>query len=176
MIWGTTVNVDYAMARFRAFLNEFQLSESERERGGDALDDDDGALGDGAPLEGHYIGQLREARERRVLHLSINCRHLATFARSRELYAELVHYPQEIVPIMDLTLHEEYCKRFDPDELGNRRMQARPRPPRSRAPHASRRARARDGLARATFSPPPCLLYTSPSPRDRTRSRMPSSA
>ena len=25
-------------------------------------------------------------------------------------------------------------------------------------------------------APPPCLLYTSPSPRDRTRSRMPSSA
>ena len=62
-----------------------------------------------------------------MLHLSINCRHLATFARSRELYGELVHYPQEIVPIMDLTLHEEYCKRFDPEELGNRRMQARAR-------------------------------------------------
>ena len=29
----------------------------------------------------------------------------------------------------------------------------------------------RDGLKQAT-----CLLYTSPSPRDRTRSRMPSSA
>ena len=26
------------------------------------------------------------------------------------------------------------------------------------------------------LSPSPCLLYTSPSPRDRTRSRMPSSA
>ena len=26
------------------------------------------------------------------------------------------------------------------------------------------------------FSPTTCLLYTSPSPRDRTRSRMPSSA
>ena len=26
------------------------------------------------------------------------------------------------------------------------------------------------------FEPYPCLLYTSPSPRDRTRSRMPSSA
>ena len=26
------------------------------------------------------------------------------------------------------------------------------------------------------FNPTPCLLYTSPSPRDRTRSRMPSSA
>ena len=35
-----------------------------------------------------------------------------------------------------------------------------------------------DGLA-LVFNPPPimgCLLYTSPSPRDRTRSRMPSSA
>ena len=27
-----------------------------------------------------------------------------------------------------------------------------------------------------SFQSPPCLLYTSPSPRDRTRSRMPSSA
>ena len=27
-----------------------------------------------------------------------------------------------------------------------------------------------------TAKPKPCLLYTSPSPRDRTRSRMPSSA
>ena len=36
-----------------------------------------------------------------------------------------------------------------------------------------------DSLLNATFNAPhyePCLLYTSPSPRDRTRSRMPSSA
>ena len=32
-----------------------------------------------------------------------------------------------------------------------------------------------DGTA-ALPEPEPCLLYTSPSPRDRTRSRMPSSA
>ena len=30
--------------------------------------------------------------------------------------------------------------------------------------------------ASKNFQPSPCLLYTSPSPRDRTRSRMPSSA
>ena len=29
---------------------------------------------------------------------------------------------------------------------------------------------------RSWINPYPCLLYTSPSPRDRTRSRMPSSA
>ena len=34
----------------------------------------------------------------------------------------------------------------------------------------------RDGILHATLSSTGCLLYTSPSPRDRTRSRMPSSA
>ena len=34
-----------------------------------------------------------------------------------------------------------------------------------------------DGINKNNISPRlPCLLYTSPSPRDRTRSRMPSSA
>ena len=32
------------------------------------------------------------------------------------------------------------------------------------------------GVKRVTFKTKGCLLYTSPSPRDRTRSRMPSSA
>ena len=34
----------------------------------------------------------------------------------------------------------------------------------------------RDSLCAVIFNPRTCLLYTSPSPRDRTRSRMPSSA
>ena len=38
---------------------------------------------------------------------------------------------------------------------------------------SSDRTRLQDPVARLTYD---CLLYTSPSPRDRTRSRMPSSA
>ena len=33
-----------------------------------------------------------------------------------------------------------------------------------------------DRISKKVINPKPCLLYTSPSPRDRTRSRMPSSA
>ena len=40
---------------------------------------------------------------------------------------------------------------------------------------AKREQLARE-VARLTEQNPTCLLYTSPSPRDRTRSRMPSSA
>ena len=39
-----------------------------------------------------------------------------------------------------------------------------------------RRARDRRKIHRGNHRPTACLLYTSPSPRDRTRSRMPSSA
>ena len=44
--------------------------------------------------------------------------------------------------------------------------------------HNWRKAFEADGTLQAevTQSPSVCLLYTSPSPRDRTRSRMPSSA
>ena len=34
----------------------------------------------------------------------------------------------------------------------------------------------KQNLSTETYKVKPCLLYTSPSPRDRTRSRMPSSA
>ena len=37
-------------------------------------------------------------------------------------------------------------------------------------------AQMRRSLMRCRYCGAPCLLYTSPSPRDRTRSRMPSSA
>ena len=49
--------------------------------------------------------------------------------------------------------------------------------PRTKSPHP--RTRIENALEESRFSVDPflsCLLYTSPSPRDRTRSRMPSSA
>ena len=43
-------------------------------------------------------------------------------------------------------------------------------------PTRSHTVAAQGGITCAIASADPCLLYTSPSPRDRTRSRMPSSA
>ena len=46
--------------------------------------------------------------------------------------------------------------------------------PRSKAHSMSKKDRATSAMRKRRKDP--CLLYTSPSPRDRTRSRMPSSA
>ena len=48
--------------------------------------------------------------------------------------------------------------------------------PNDAAASATRRALAEAAAARAAAGPGGCLLYTSPSPRDRQKSRMPSSA
>ena len=61
--------------------------------------------------------------------------------------------------------------RQPPLATGNGRVAATPGPP-----MGSMQELADTILCAAQFVQEPCLLYTSPSPRDRTRSRMPSSA
>ncbi|CAM9302780.1 unnamed protein product, partial [Phaeothamnion confervicola] len=133
-IWGTTVNVEDAMQRFRRFLREFVEAPPHRD------DDDDDGDGSGSDGEGNggdgartppaplYLGQLREIARSEVYSLDINCRHLNSFEpdveQPRRLYNQLLRYPQEMVPIMDLVVHQEYTRLFGEDALGHRRIQA----------------------------------------------------
>ena len=61
-------------------------------------------------------------------------------------------------------LSQSNCKQFLLDEYGEKYST-----PRNFSSKASNSQEAHEAIR-------PCLLYTSPSPRDRTRSRMPSSA
>ncbi|CAM9351382.1 unnamed protein product [Ascophyllum nodosum] len=105
VIWGTDVNVVESMERFRQFLLEFTLEDEE---------------------ESLYKSQLEEIHRTQEFNISINCKHLYNFMPSRRLYQQLVHYPQEIVPIMDLAVNEEFTKMYSEEELlGARRIQVR---------------------------------------------------
>lgn len=85
--------------------------------------------GDGDGEAGLYYRQLASIRETQVLNMNVNCQHLSNFPLSRRLYYQLVRYPQEIVPIMDLVAHQEY-KAIAGDlaeaELAGNRIQVRP--------------------------------------------------
>ena len=48
-----------------------------------------------------------------------------SFLPTRRLYEQLVRYPQEIVPIMDLVVHQEYTNLFGAEALQNARIQVR---------------------------------------------------
>ena len=62
------------------------------------------------------------------------------------------------------------------DELVQRYAAAKTKIEARRQGHSVTEQSLADGSVKLTVSVGGCLLYTSPSPRDRTRSRMPSSA
>jgi DNA replication licensing factor MCM4 len=126
------VNVQDAMTRFRTFVLTFNL-------GGDDDDEeeDDGDEEDGKESKrrlGLYARALQGIHVTQELNLAVNCEHLATFPTCRKLYNQLVQYPQEIVPVMDLVVHQLFLELHPQDkspeqteaDLGGRRIQARP--------------------------------------------------
>ena len=117
MIWGTDINVNAAMENFRDFIRNFR--EAVGEPGEDSDDDDDEVQQPMAP----YMQLLHEIQRSSVYSIDINCRHLWNHLRTRELYTQLLHYPQDVVPIMDLVVTQEFIELFDEASLQGKRIQ-----------------------------------------------------
>ena len=113
VIWGTNVNVQAAMDMFRQFLRGYRFGEGGAEAGAEAGADP------------YYLRVLQQIHEAELSNLNIDCKHIYAFAPSRKLYGQFVHYPQEVVPIMDLVVHEEYTRMFG-EPPAQRRIQVRP--------------------------------------------------
>jgi DNA replication licensing factor MCM4 len=127
VIWGTDVNVNTAMENFRHFIRHFTEEEPEAvEQPLDSDDDDDAQQQQQQQRQQpHYMALLSEIARSSVYSIEINCRHLFNHPRSRELYGQLLRYPQEIVPIMDLVVHQEFCAAYGEDALQSARIQVR---------------------------------------------------
>jgi MCM N-terminal domain len=130
VIWGTDVNVNTAMENFRHFIRHFTEEEPEaaEQQQLDSDDDDDAQQQQQQQQQRqqpHYMALLSEIARSSVYSIEINCRHLFNHPRSRELYGQLLRYPQEIVPIMDLVVHQEFCAAYGEDALQSARIQVR---------------------------------------------------
>ncbi|KAJ1406232.1 hypothetical protein B484DRAFT_211123 [Ochromonadaceae sp. CCMP2298] len=89
-IWGTDVNVAVCMNKFRNFLQVFTPA-GETVQGGS-----------------YYQGLLAYMHRTGDMRLNLDCTHLKTFPSTRSFYQQLRQYPQELIPIMDRVVHEEY--------------------------------------------------------------------
>ena len=93
VIWGTTVSVDDVFNRFRRFIRDFV----------------DPSVSD-EPL---YLQKLDELIQTGPLNLNIDCAHLSSWPATRRLYRQLLSYPQEIIPLMDLVVNKERATRLE---------------------------------------------------------------
>lgn len=96
MIWGTNISIEEVMATFKRFLTQYEASYRLKFDNKPDLD------GNGTELV--YYNVLREMRRLGTTTLNLDARNLDAFPPSRKLYQQLINYPQEIVPLMDLCI------------------------------------------------------------------------
>jgi DNA replication licensing factor MCM4 len=52
-------------------------------------------------------------KQNQVYSLNLDCQKLSSYPQSKKLFLQLVHYPQEIIPLMDHVLTDIFLERFD---------------------------------------------------------------
>lgn len=112
-IWGTELNVQTCMNVFRSFVEFFQLADQSS-----TTHTFEGVHGQ--QLASYYHIQLWKLHSSATnnsagfapLLVNLNCKHLQSFPPTRVFYHQLVQYPQEIIPVLDYVLQQEYIKLF----------------------------------------------------------------
>ena len=104
VIWGTTVNVQTCMDMFKLFLHDFTLDDS---------------------FEPYYEKELHRLHRTQDWVLNLNVKHLVTYPIAARLAKQLIEYPHEVIPIMDLVVNQEYVVMFGEEDLGSNKIQVR---------------------------------------------------
>ncbi|XP_014245427.1 DNA replication licensing factor MCM4 [Cimex lectularius] len=112
VIWGTDVVVAKCKAKFQTFIKEFIGSYI-----------DDISHTDSAQSGTIYLKRLDTIQELEEPFLNVNCAHLEQY--NMELYRQLICYPQEVIPALDMAANELYFSRH-PDAVLHHPIQIRP--------------------------------------------------
>lgn len=91
-IWGTNIVVQEMMDSFKSFINKFTLDHH----------------------SSHYIELLKQANIAENFSISLNLQHLLQFKPTLKLFKQIMLYPQEVIPIMELILNSIYNEIFKP--------------------------------------------------------------
>ncbi|KAJ2841556.1 MCM DNA helicase complex subunit, partial [Coemansia brasiliensis] len=102
-IWGTVVQVRDVMAKFKDFLQHFAAVHRPPA---------EHTMTEAELQEPVYPKLIRRMHETEIMQLNVDAQNLRAFAPSQRLYRLVVDYPQEVLPIMDYVLTEQYLEQF----------------------------------------------------------------
>jgi DNA replication licensing factor MCM4 len=118
-IWGTTVNLAETMKLFRDFLKGFKPKY--RMAHSRSLNIPTKPLSN--PADGErllYETYMRQMRQTGETNLNLDVVNLLAYPPSKKLHAQLVKYPQEVVPAMDQVLKDLMLDIADMDQREGR--------------------------------------------------------
>jgi DNA replication licensing factor MCM4 len=105
VIWGTNIVVRDAVIAFREFLASFTLGHAKIAQGISLSE----SLQDTVPIYPAIFTQIRET-EGSVFNLDMA--NLKAFQPTKNLFYQLIKFPQEIIPLMDVVVNEVYMETF----------------------------------------------------------------
>lgn len=120
VIWGTNIVITDAIADFRTFLANFTRAHRRRAETQGALP----AL-TASDVEPMYPRLLRQIRDTEIYNLNVDCGNLRAFPATVGLCRQLVHYPQEIISIMDEVVNIFFAELFPSVDLSADPIQVR---------------------------------------------------
>lgn len=109
VIWGTNVSITKTSEVFKRFLSGFQ------QRYTAAFNNV--TLPEGEGQNYVYRDLLDEMRHLGTHNLNLDARNLLEFPQTRNLYYQLINYPQEVIPIMDNALKEQLVAIVESDSV-----------------------------------------------------------
>ncbi|XP_065192829.1 DNA replication licensing factor mcm4-B-like [Sycon ciliatum] len=109
VVWGTDVSVQETKDRFRQFLETF-----------DVQNEDEPLIDNRLPM---YMQRMEEIHMLETPFLTVDCSHIRQF--NNELYRQLVHYPQEVIPILDMATNQLFFENYPNTQLSHQ-IQVRP--------------------------------------------------
>ncbi|KAI8619810.1 MCM2/3/5 family-domain-containing protein [Chytriomyces sp. MP71] len=140
VIWGTTVNIESVQSAFRDFLMRFTKAykieallrlkeEADSAAAAAAAGDADASAAMDFVLPIDFTGIVRDSdrqpfypnllKQMRIAmktSLNLDCTNLRVYGPTKELYIQLIRYPQEVIPILDHTLLEYWYELFEGEE------------------------------------------------------------
>lgn len=131
VIWGTNIVIKETVTSFRDFLINFTMGHKRLA----GLDDAESTLPPPTPqnatplydVEPFYPRLLRQLKETEVSFLNLDGSNLKAYQPTQTLYHQLICHPQEIIPLMDMTVNELFAELFpELDAATTEPIQVRP--------------------------------------------------
>ena len=113
VIWGTDVSVTAYKAKFRKFLEEFTEANVSPDEKTDEFD----------PNQPLYLQVMSQVNDLEEPYMNVNMTHVKAF--DADLYRQLICYPQEVIPTMDMAVNEMFFEKY-PDTVLTHQVQVRP--------------------------------------------------
>lgn len=122
VIWGTNIVISDMIGAFKSFLANYTMAH----RFGGKSDDEPSHQLLASDFEPLYPRLLRQLRETEIRNLNLDVKNLEYYPLTVSVKQQLIQYPQEVIPLMDMVINENFSELFPDVDIAADSIQVRP--------------------------------------------------